>query len=65
VDDALIVFGILLFVLLLAVIGYVLTHETLTTPPLREGRYIMAVTGCGPVEGHFPFYHLANFNKLP
>ncbi|XP_026847686.1 neurotactin [Drosophila persimilis] len=51
VDDALIAFGILLFVLLLAVIGYVLTHETLTSPPLREGRYILAVTGCGPVEG--------------
>ncbi|XP_022215332.2 neurotactin [Drosophila obscura] len=51
VDDALIVFGILLFMLLLAVIGYVLTHETLTSPPLREGRYILAVTGCGPVEG--------------
>lgn len=51
VDDALIVFGILLFVLLLAVIGYVLTHETLTSPPLREGRYISAVTGCGMVEG--------------
>ncbi|KAH8303584.1 hypothetical protein KR018_003990 [Drosophila ironensis] len=51
VDDALIAFGILLFILLLAVIGYVLTHETLTSPPLREGRYIVAVTGCGPVEG--------------
>ncbi|KAH8368827.1 hypothetical protein KR200_003994 [Drosophila serrata] len=51
VDDALIVFGILLFVLLLAVIGYVLTHETLTSPPLREGRFILAVTSCGPVEG--------------
>ncbi|KAH8259681.1 hypothetical protein KR026_008731 [Drosophila bipectinata] len=51
VDDALIVFGILLFVLLLAVIGYVLTHETLTSPPLREGRFIVAVTSCGPVEG--------------
>ncbi|KAL7734027.1 hypothetical protein ACLKA6_011713 [Drosophila palustris] len=51
VDDALIVFGILLFMLLLAVIGYVLTHETLTSPPLREGRYISAVTGCGMVEG--------------
>lgn len=51
VDDALIVFGILLFMLLLAVIGYVLTHETLTSPPLREGRYISAVTSCGMVEG--------------
>lgn len=51
VDDALIVFGILLFVLLLAVIGYVLTHEALTSPPLREGRYISAVTSCGMVEG--------------
>ncbi|XP_068150009.1 neurotactin [Drosophila tropicalis] len=51
VDDALIVFGILLFVLLMAVIGYVLTHETLTSPPLREGKFILAVTGCGPVEG--------------
>ncbi|XP_062129566.1 neurotactin [Drosophila sulfurigaster albostrigata] len=51
VDDALIVFGILLFLLLLGVIGYVLTHETLTSPPLREGRYISAVTSCGMVEG--------------
>ncbi|TDG52782.1 hypothetical protein AWZ03_001015 [Drosophila navojoa] len=51
VDDALIVFGILLFMLLLGVIGYVLTHETMTSPPLRDGRYISTVTGCGLVEG--------------
>ncbi|XP_046807466.1 neurotactin [Lucilia cuprina] len=51
VDDALIALGILLFVLLIAVIGYVLSHETLTSPPIREGRYMDAVTGCGMVEG--------------
>ncbi|XP_017480541.1 PREDICTED: neurotactin [Rhagoletis zephyria] len=51
VDDGLIVLGILLFILLLVVIGYVLSHETLTSPPLREGRFIDAVTGCGMVEG--------------
>lgn len=51
VDDVLIGLGILLFVLLIAVIGYVLSHETLTSPPIREGRYMDAVTGCGMVEG--------------
>lgn len=51
VDDALIGLGILLFVLLIAVIGYVLSHDTLNSSPIREGRYINAVTGCGLVEG--------------
>ncbi|XP_013110643.1 neurotactin [Stomoxys calcitrans] len=51
VDDALIALGILLFVLLIAVIGYVLSHENQTTPPIRQGRYMDAVTGCGMVEG--------------
>ncbi|KAH8372395.1 hypothetical protein KR093_011355 [Drosophila rubida] len=40
----------MLFMLLLAVIG-VLTHETLTSPPLREGRFISAMIGCGMIEG--------------
>lgn len=51
VDDALIALGILLFVLLLGVIGYALSHETLTSPPVREGRFMDAVTSCGMVEG--------------
>lgn len=51
VDDALIALGILLFVLLISVIGYVLSHETLTSPPIRDGKYIDAVTTCGLVEG--------------
>ncbi|CAD7003288.1 unnamed protein product [Ceratitis capitata] len=51
VDDGLIVLGILLFLALIAVIGYVLSLETLTSPPVREGRFIDAVTGCGMVEG--------------
>ncbi|XP_061392031.1 neurotactin [Musca vetustissima] len=51
VDDALIALGILLFVLLIAVIGYVLSHEGQTSPPIREGRFMDAVTGCGMVEG--------------
>ncbi|XP_037934475.1 neurotactin [Teleopsis dalmanni] len=51
VDDALIALGVFLFILLVAVIGYVLSHETLTSPPIREGRFIDAVTSCGMVEG--------------
>ncbi|KAL9903350.1 neurotactin isoform 1-T9 [Glossina fuscipes fuscipes] len=51
VDDALIALGILLFIFLIAVIGYVLSYETLTSPPIREGRFMDAVTGCGMVEG--------------
>ena len=51
VDDALIALGILLFALLIVVIGYVLSHEALNSPPIREGRYMDAVTSCGMVEG--------------
>lgn len=51
VDDALISIGILLIVILLVVIGYMLSAESQKSPPLREGRYIDAVTGCGMVEG--------------
>ncbi|XP_067646001.1 neurotactin [Eurosta solidaginis] len=51
VDDGLIVLGIFLFIILLIVIGFVLSRETLISPPVREGRYIDAVTGCGMVEG--------------
>ncbi|XP_075164080.1 neurotactin [Haematobia irritans] len=51
VDDALIALGILLFVLLIAVIGYVLSHEGKSSPPIRQGRYMDAVTSCGMVEG--------------
>ncbi|XP_054733582.1 neurotactin [Anastrepha obliqua] len=50
-DDGLIVLGIMVFILLIGVIGYVLSHEKLTSPPVREGRFIDAVTGCGMVEG--------------
>lgn len=50
-DDGLIVLGVLLFIILIAVIGYVLSLETLTSPPVREGRFMDAVTGCGMVEG--------------
>lgn len=39
------------FVLLLSIIGYVLCQEKPTTPPIRKGKYIDAVTSCGPVEG--------------
>lgn len=51
VDNALITLGLLSFVLLLSIIGYVLSQEKPTTPPIRKGKYIDAVTGCGPVEG--------------
>lgn len=51
VDDALITLGILLIVVMLIVIGYVLSSGSQTSPQIREGRYIDAVTGCGMVEG--------------
>lgn len=51
VDNALITLGLLSFVLLLSIIGYVLSQEKPTTPPIRKGKYIDAVTGCGPIEG--------------
>lgn len=51
VDNALITLGLLSFVVLLSIIGYVLSQDKPTTPPIRKGKYIDAVTSCGPVEG--------------
>lgn len=51
IDDALITLGILLIVLLLAVIGYMLSNDTIISPPIRGGRFMDAVTSCGMVEG--------------
>lgn len=53
VDDLAVVGGVLVFVLLVAIIcAFTFTGSpSLKEPPLREGRYIRAVTSCGPVEG--------------
>lgn len=36
---------------LLSIIGYVLSQEKPTSPPIRKGKFIDAVTTCGEVEG--------------
>lgn len=53
VDDLAIIGGILVFLLLVAIIcAFTFTgNPALKTPPLRDGKYIKAVTSCGPVEG--------------
>lgn len=53
VDDLAIIGGILVFVLLVAVIcAFTFSgNPALKTPPLRDGKFILAVTSCGPVEG--------------
>lgn len=53
VDDLAIIGGILLFVLLVALIcAFTFSgNPALKEPPLRDGKFISAVTSCGPVEG--------------
>lgn len=53
VDDLAIVGGILVFFLLVAIIcAFTFTGSAaLKSPPLRDGKFIQAVTSCGPVEG--------------
>lgn len=45
--------GLLLFLLLLLIIIIIATRgpEPVFTPPIRDGKYIKTVTGCGEVEG--------------
>lgn len=54
VDDLAIFGGILVFLLLVAIIclfTFSPNKSALQSPPLRDGRYILAVTSCGHVEG--------------
>lgn len=53
IDDLAIFGGILVFLLLVAIICLYTfsSSQALKSPPLRDGKYIQAVTGCGPVEG--------------
>lgn len=53
VDDLAIIGGILVFLLLVAIICIFTFsgNPALKEPPLRDGKYIRAVTSCGPVEG--------------
>lgn len=53
IDDLAIVGGIVVFVLLVAVIcAFTFAgNPALKTPPLRDGKFIQAVTSCGSVEG--------------
>ncbi|XP_031635371.1 neurotactin-like, partial [Contarinia nasturtii] len=48
------IFAGILFFLILVVIIFVFAftgNSTLKSPPLRDGKFIKAVTSCGPVEG--------------
>lgn len=53
VDDLAIIGGILVFLLLVAIICvFTFTgNPALKSPPLRDGKYIQAITSCGYVEG--------------
>uniref|UniRef100_A0A1B0CB37 Carboxylesterase type B domain-containing protein n=1 Tax=Lutzomyia longipalpis TaxID=7200 RepID=A0A1B0CB37_LUTLO len=53
IDDIAIVAGILVFLLLVGIIcAFTFTGKTeLTSAPVKDGRYVEAVTSCGPVEG--------------
>lgn len=53
VDDLAIFGGILVFLLLVAIIcAFTFAgNAALKSPPLRDGKFIEAVTSCGPVEG--------------
>lgn len=53
VDDLAIIGGIVVFLLVVAIICIFTFsgNEALKSPPLRDGRFIDAVTSCGPVEG--------------
>lgn len=52
-DDLAIIVGIVVFLILVAIIcAFTFTgNPALKSPPLRDGRFIRAVTSCGPVEG--------------
>lgn len=54
IDDLAIVGGIFVFLLLVAIIclfTFSWSPSALKSPPVRDGKYILAVTSCGPVEG--------------